>query len=86
MYWSIITSENRFLEVELFYVWLFPEQYEKTGVDTLLIGVRTRFQISENRDSLNTGESTHMDKQTACIQSGSETRTEDSYRQLSCKR
>ncbi len=56
VFWSIITSENRFLEAQLFYVWLFPEQYKKTGVDTLLIGVRTRFQISENRDSLNTGE------------------------------
>ena len=56
VYWPYMTSENRFNEAQLFYVWLFPEQYEKTGVDTLLIGVRTRFQIPEKRDSLNTGE------------------------------
>ena len=56
VYAPSLLSENRFTDLQLLYVWLFPEQYEKTGVDTLLLGVRTRYPVSAYTDSLDKGE------------------------------
>lgn len=56
VYKDRLTSEYATGDLELFYIWLFPDRFAETGVDTLLIGIRSRYELPEFFDSLNTGE------------------------------
>lgn len=56
IYEDIIKSDIRQFDAELFYLWLYPEHFEATGKDVLLVGIRTRYMIPNISDDLNTGE------------------------------